>query len=62
MNKFLIFCFSLVRIMAILSFALLVIKNHPFMALLLIFIVFSVGIDVEQRSITNGRQRDNRHQ
>ena len=49
MKKFLIFCFALVRISAIFGFIVLVAKNHPFMAFLLLFIVFSTSLDIEEK-------------
>ena len=49
MNKFLIFCFALVLIMAILGFVFLVTENHPFMAVLLIIVVFGTSLKIENK-------------
>lgn len=49
MNKFLIFCFALVLIMAILGFVYLVIENHPFMAVILILVAFGANLKIENK-------------
>lgn len=49
MNKFLIFCFALVPIVAILGFVYLVIENHPFMAVLLFLVALSVNLKIENK-------------